>query len=115
MTAKEDIIANVLRTGKARIVNSQNVSLNILRNDESNYQGQPLSFEESKQNGMLAKVVFKIQSWKLLGCAEASLSKWGCYETPRRKPSDSKLLFNRRNAIDWFDGWDNYLEKIVCE
>jgi hypothetical protein len=54
MTAKEDIIANVLRTGKARIVNSQNVSLNILRNDESNYQGQPLSFEESKQNGMLA-------------------------------------------------------------
>ncbi|CAB3983251.1 neural cell adhesion molecule 1-like [Paramuricea clavata] len=48
-------------------------------------------------------------------CLAASFSKWGCYSTPQRRPATSKLLFNRRNAIDWFAGWDKYLEKIVCD
>jgi hypothetical protein len=59
MTAKEDIFANVLRTGKARIANSQNVSLNIPRNDESNYQGQLLSFEETNRMECLLNLCLK--------------------------------------------------------
>ncbi|XP_028392610.1 von Willebrand factor A domain-containing protein 2-like [Dendronephthya gigantea] len=48
-------------------------------------------------------------------CPAASFSKWGCYKTPRPRPATAKLLFNRRNAIDWFEGWDKYLETIVCD
>ncbi|XP_028392831.1 von Willebrand factor A domain-containing protein 2-like [Dendronephthya gigantea] len=47
-------------------------------------------------------------------CSGASFSKQGCYKTPPSK-TNAKLLFNRRNNIDWFAGWDKYLDDVVCD
>lgn len=50
----------------------------------------------------------------LLGGPE-SLSKRGCYITPQPRPATTEHLFDRREFIDWFDGWDKFLETIVNE
>ncbi|XP_028392832.1 von Willebrand factor A domain-containing protein 2-like [Dendronephthya gigantea] len=48
-------------------------------------------------------------------CPAVSFSKRGCYKTPEPKPDSSKLLFNRRSKIDWGQGWDKYLDDVVCD
>ncbi|XP_028392830.1 von Willebrand factor A domain-containing protein 2-like isoform X2 [Dendronephthya gigantea] len=48
-------------------------------------------------------------------CPVVSISKEGCFKTPRPRPVSSKLLFNQRKKIDWGSGWDNFLDVVICD